>query len=43
MYGQIEQGLLHLNIPFLTLEGLVLVGGGRWEVGGEIQLHIYKK
>ena len=28
MYGQIEQGLLHLNIPFLTLEGLVLVGGG---------------
>ena len=27
-YGQIEHGLLHLNIPFLTLVGLVLGGGG---------------
>ena len=27
-YGQIEHGLLHLNIPFLTLVGLLLGGGG---------------
>ena len=26
--GQIEHGLLHLNIPFLTLKGLLLGGGG---------------